>query len=431
MRFIVRRVSSPFLLFLLMFFVATGDAFSPSPFNTHRRPIPCHVGRGCLCLSSRKERRSFLLQVEDKDGNEQQEEDGDESTQLFCNISSNNKAIQNLKNISYRVTTNAATMMSKAFPPIPTQEDKEVSWKDNFLLRPKFVWNEFWLGASYMSRRYPILIVTSLMAHFVRFVIHPESFRGDVPRTTTIRWIRFLRKPQPGLLLDMYLSRLLNTTSFIPLLLKFWGKAAVEEVAYRGVEQNLQCWNARLTFFLQRWTARQFVWFGLAFFLLQIVDISSVFFRTFHDIMSHNENKLLYFIAALPYLLMRGGSNLILLPTLYSLWKLPALDEKQQQGINNITDPIGIPNTEVDFQKERIIQSSRLYGRFRASCLFGIAHLPSETPANLSLLKHSQKCFGTFASSFLIEGRLLTNRQTIWAPIGAHVMFNAITAIVF
>ena len=71
--------------------------------------------------------------------------------------------------------------------------------------------------------------------------------------------------------------------------------------------------------------------------------------------------------------------------------------------------------------------ASRL-SRLESAGYFGRAHLfNARTPFQLAL--SLQKAAGTMASSLLFETRLAHVRRNVWAPIGAHIMFNSLSEV--
>jgi hypothetical protein len=66
-----------------------------------------------------------------------------------------------------------------------------------------------------------------------------------------------------GICFDSFLSSLLKSSS-LPRIVKYSAKVTVEEVAYRGEEQNgLYYWLTRLDFSIQKWVNNKSVWIGM------------------------------------------------------------------------------------------------------------------------------------------------------------------------
>ena len=74
-----------------------------------------------------------------------------------------------------------------------------------------------------------------------------------------------------------------------------------------------------------------------------------------------------------------------------------------------------------------------LSARFFGAVAFGKGHqLTKGFVQTLYGLCHLQKLFGTFASSMLMESRLVQKRRNLWCAMGAHAAFNcAVVSIAF
>ena len=71
------------------------------------------------------------------------------------------------------------------------------------------------------------------------------------------------------------------------------------------------------------------------------------------------------------------------------------------------------------------VKIGSLTSRLSSADCFGSAHYDSAVDLFGSCCR-LQKVFGTMLSSFLVESRLFCQRRTLWGPIGAHVVFNAL-----
>jgi hypothetical protein len=105
-----------------------------------------------------------------------------------------------------------------------------------------------------MSRSFPALMAVSLVVITIRDVF-------------VVVWMVPLRRRGPQKI-PFVLSRTgvsLLKSSSLPRIVKYSAKVTVEEVPYRGVEQNGLCWLTRLDFSIQKWVNNKSVWIGMAF----------------------------------------------------------------------------------------------------------------------------------------------------------------------
>jgi hypothetical protein len=68
--------------------------------------------------------------------------------------------------------------------------------------------------------------------------------------------------------------------------------------------------------------------------------------------------------------------------------------------------------------------AARVFGATAFGNAYGFSAV-GKVPLAIGVLT-MQKCFGTFASSMIVESRLVSKRHNLWGAIGAHYAFNTI-----
>jgi hypothetical protein len=187
-----------------------------------------------------------------------------------------------------------------------------------------------------------------------------------------------------------FLSSLLKSSS-LPRIVKYSAKVTVEEVAYRGVEQNgLYYWLTRLDFSIQKWVNNKSVWIGMAFMAVYFHDSLIRPLQLIIHAVKGNDAVLNLTASAPDIIIITVDTCSILLLAKYSFWKSAFDRKKSQQGETTTATAI------IDDERERTHRACQLSSRFYASCSFGIAHLPEVVPENQCAMRCLQKCFGTF-----------------------------------
>ena len=381
---------------------------------------------------------------------------------------------------------------SVLFPPIPIQKET-IKWQDNFI-SPKFIANELYIGAKYMSERMFILYVAAFLT---RCFVWPDSATMqaiDAVTATTTKF-KFGRKKSAitwgidfskliislggcGLQIDSIVNKiLLKKQVYNSIFVQSFIKPIVEEISYRGIEFPVQYFNSWFTLLSFSWFSGKISWrTGLLSLILQTYFIGSKLVSSMSInnafCISPNSGKKIFFF------LIPVVTFLSIIPDVIEMLmaQIPLMMKARQNQHNdklknddcsfsssstsnsNQTQPpqqntndtkknrivsLVYPATSTgrkglvkrkEEKEEKMMLTNRikstllLTSRLKTSLLFGIAHIGSPVLYHEWYIR-LQKYVGTFASSFLIESRLLIQRRTLWSPIGAHMFFNLIPAL--
>jgi hypothetical protein len=320
-------------------------------------------------------------------------------------------------------------------PPIPKQEAPINRLSDQF--RPRFVAKEFLIGFRYMLRMYTLLIASSALCSIIRSSL-------PLPEGT----VEFGRSSYGAChTLEMRAKIFAaNTLQYSYAEGPLWYNVCLgpflEEMSYRGFGHMLGRLHAvsNLLFFAllcRCGPGPATAWCGFCaltiamplFGVLERKTIASVF-NTLGDF---SDFALMLPVKVFIINMLRKQKE-----------KSPKAEDasivvnvtsgKRKNATNMITTLALGTETKAAVELERKLEKSfSRSARFWGAREFGAAHSPM-VPGGLPLreaLRYLQKGFGTFASSLLVESRLVVNRRNIWGAVGAHVAFNAMANFLF
>ena len=365
-------------------------------------------------------------------------------------IATTRTAIKTFIDKSMKTTKNIST---KLFPPIPEQEVSTNIWKES-ITNPQFIQKEFLLGATYMLKRLPVLMIASVLSHILWCrpntipLLKQDATAGEVNAVDISELLFFFGYGSLGSTLDNLTNAyLMPAKNQINQLLKLIGlKPLLEEIFYRGIDPSIVKLSLRLNLYLLSWISGKISWLlGLGFFLYGSFPNLLFIFSVIPRFMSSPKTLLIIKLVAL--LKVTGDILSMLLPIKFKLInearkkskrrkQTRLSSEESSKKSNDTTNRSKIikllsPKEEIEDEdkfKSQMDNALNLCGRFEGSRAFAMAHIGSPLSLSHQYLR-VQKCVGTFFSSFLIESRLVVCRKTLWAAIGAHVCYNTITAL--
>lgn len=313
-------------------------------------------------------------------------------------------------------------VVTRVFPPIPDQEEKNISLKQQF--RPRFVAREFLLGASATCRVFPILMAAYLLTTLAQltFLSFSSSFTisepisGPItgPHVWGVKAMRVISKTFGIPLSSMAFENLIGPT--------------IEEVMCRGFTH----WLGAL---VSQWQ--------LCFFCLLCGWTSPVVALVLTNL---GEVEMIAKLPLSPQTWARVILTAIRLPAVLAIFKAFRCNGKfssHQQLVDDVhaiasrSHRIGPLNhnafiaqtlkrqncTETDIGRIQQLADRAVSwnARWLGAVYFGWAHLG--LAADFSGV---QKCAITMIHSLLIESRLAVKRRTLWGAIGAHVAWNSL-----
>lgn len=310
-------------------------------------------------------------------------------------------------------------------PPIPEQETPINRLSDQF--RPRFMAKEFLIGVRYMLRIYPLLIGSAALCLMIR---------SSLPLSEMT--VEFGRSSISGCHLLENRAKLIaaNTLKFSMVQRPGWFDVSLgpflEEISYRGLGHMLGRFWAVLNLLFFAWVCRwgpgpatALCGFSALFPLLWAVDgktIHSVFnaLRTLSVIALHLPAKVLII-----NMLRKKKEKAPKADDVSTVIKVTS--EQRKNAANIITTLALGKKTKAPVELQRKLeQTFSRSARFAGAWRFGAAHVVVNGRFPLQeALRYLQKGFGTFASSLLVESRLVVNRRNIWGAVGAHAAFNS------
>ena len=356
-----------------------------------------------------------------------------------------------------------------------TQQEQKflITWKDNFI-NPQYIANELGIGAKYMAQRMFILYLAAILSKNVWSL--PATAKGVAQFSGNALDISS-SIPLNGFRISLTLDSLINicfqkqgvhhhqSRSIISGCVK----PICEELFYRGMEYPVTYFGTWLFFVSFAWVCGKSWWYGLCVLMTQVFGMAQTVGRAFHTriALSNNETVKLPLVVCCLQIASFVIPELIKMVVTIPLVQTARQTQQQRTSIHdktkssfalsssekrirntktkgnriiNLVSPIiteiedrdagddegsSINDNDASLLSRRITTTLRLSSRYMSSLLFGIAHLGNPLPLQQQYIL-LQKCFGTFASSFLIESRLFIQRRTVWCPIGAHIMFNSV-----
>jgi hypothetical protein len=317
-------------------------------------------------------------------------------------------------------------------PAIPKQEAPINRLSDQF--RPRFVAKEFLIGVRYMMRIYTLLVASSLLCTTLRIVLPlPE---GMVKFGLSSIGICHQLCDQLVLRARHIAANTLNyswsdsTLWFVVSLVPFF-----EELSYRGFGHMLGRFGAVLYFLPFAWLCQWGPWPAAAWCGFSVLGNFPTF--TFEEMTISSVCTTLKTLSELALFLPASVSIINMLRKQKE--KVPKAEDastvrnvtsgQKKNAVNIITTLALGKKTKAPLDLERNLeQTFSRSARFHGACEFGAAHVNVQggLPLGEALMK-LQKGFGTFASSLLVESRLVVNRRNLWGAVGAHVAYNSLS----
>ena len=319
-------------------------------------------------------------------------------------------------------------------PPIPKQEAPINRLSDQF--RPQFVAKEFLIGVRYMLRMYPLLITSAAVCLMIRTSLPlPEvTVEFGLPSINGCHQLESRAKSIAANALKFSLFQNESPRWFTVSLGPF-----LEEMSYRGFGHMLGRFvavsNLLIFALLCRWgpgsATAWYVFSALSTIAIALRGVLVVDGKTigsvFNALGMMGEFALFLPVKIFIINMLRKEKE-----------KAPKADDasttinapskERKNAVNMITTLALGKETKVPVELERKLELSlSRSARFLGARQFGAAHAVVNGGFPLrEALKFLQKGFGTFASSLLVESRLVVNRRNIWGAVGAHVAFNSI-----
>ena len=296
------------------------------------------------------------------------------------------------------------------------------------LFSPRFAAREALLGASVMAAYHPVLMLGSAAGRCLVGAVVGALF--SAPTTLPRGAPDALDVGQsPIHVMDNVLKQWVYTIRRSPSG-SSWADAPIvgpvaEELAYRGLHQWLAHYCLRLRFGLAcacgsfgPMAFRAYVVFTLlGAFRMKTPDYSEIVTRALGGFAAAASRRPI--INAVSALLLTTTLVTQLARTATALYV--AHDHAQQR-----TGAAGNRTTAAS-DRLAVTTASRL-SRLESAGYFGRSHLfNARTPFQFA--SSLQKAAGTMVSSLLVESRLAHVRRNVWAPIGAHIMFNSLSQV--